>query len=576
MSLQIMLSIPTGFSISTLSFFYMSSILGFNIIHVVIHVILLMILNGALFLIHKNILQKRISYHEIVYMLASVSVGFYFSYVFYFRSDEVPDAVHRYMSEELALTHSFYHGCNSGFVNIFKIRHPFCYKCVARSRYLTAIGNAMHMISGSTLSSSLFLTSFIFISCISFMILHISRAIIKNTYMVFLVLFICYFHGGFGYLYFPTKSVFKSHSDLVSKIGNVRTKASNILFNYLFGYRPNQFAFSCCLTILCLLNDESFIKQPSRGIIYITFLTYNIFTVSFPTGVSSIIFFITYLVTSDLKNVIIKKAKYYPLIYIIVLSPQFFSLPRSTSKKMFTYDCAYDMYTIEGYIFPFAQYIFDVYGIMTLFIPFLPLTLDYSDRGFFVGAMVIMVLSINFLFGSLDLNNYEFIYPYTIPIFAILCIKVFTLTLDHVLDDEVCGVVIGMSIVFSILTTLSGFIGFTDLIKITKPLFAEKEMKLMKFLLENTQKDALYMDMISDSSNSIARYLGRVILSSDKFLLDTSNFNDIYGELLAKTKGDPNLINIKKLQYIVHDNKNYLPTSWKEEYNQDGFIVLKK
>jgi hypothetical protein len=36
--------------------------------------------------------------------------------------------------EEFALVNSLFRGANSGIVNIFKIRHTECYRCIVRTR----------------------------------------------------------------------------------------------------------------------------------------------------------------------------------------------------------------------------------------------------------------------------------------------------------------------------------------------------------------------------------------------------------------------------------------------------------
>jgi hypothetical protein len=160
--------------------------------------------------------------------------------------------------EELAMMNSFYRGANSGNMNIFKIKHTSCFKCHARSRWLTAFHSAM-MMSGFSGERMAFVgPSILMFGSFSFMLMRLAKSFLKNFILAIAVLILALFAGGLGF--FDWFDVGQGKDlDFVFNTGLKTTEWSHPLFHYIFGHRPSQMSLCIAVAIIYLLSEA-----PSR------------------------------------------------------------------------------------------------------------------------------------------------------------------------------------------------------------------------------------------------------------------------------------------------------------------------
>ena len=152
------IGIPVGFSISALAFYLISFFFRFNSLCLLIHTGILCFIGYTFEFFRwrkKQLLfPKKPEIPNIFYFILSIILAIFIVPPMYLPKSKDPKDNFSYahqsftgdIIEEIGLMNSFYHGCNSGFMNLFKIRHPVCHKCPIEMANSTSFCNVFSRI----------------------------------------------------------------------------------------------------------------------------------------------------------------------------------------------------------------------------------------------------------------------------------------------------------------------------------------------------------------------------------------------------------------------------------------------
>jgi hypothetical protein len=199
---QISIAIPLGFGLSSLTFFCLSTFLGINILHLFLHISALSLL--SFYLGWKSQILRYLGrfLHPNHQTIAFASISFFLTVwivppLYFTDYSSMNIAFGPALAEEISLMNSFYWGRNSGFAHPFRIRHPFCYHCVARTRWQTAFHSAMLRIGFASVRVCFTAPSFLLFFSICFSFCHFAKLFLSNTFLSLSSLFVFIFACGF-------------------------------------------------------------------------------------------------------------------------------------------------------------------------------------------------------------------------------------------------------------------------------------------------------------------------------------------------------------------------------------------
>lgn len=249
--------ISFGIAISSLSFFICSMLIGINLLHVVVHTAALL----ALSLIIHTLLRKKskIKFQNlkinISFAISSLIITLFVMYKMYFSTkNSLQSNVHEEFQEELTLINSFAFGVNSGISNIFKIRHPYCYKCVCRSRWLTALHSTMMIKGFASLKTAVVAPTFLFIFSFAFLHMKLANVFLNHAVLSILSTFLFVFVGGFGFIQLLwNENHVNFNADYVRVLINRKTEWAHPTLDYLLAIRPSQLSLGLFVSLLLVL-----------------------------------------------------------------------------------------------------------------------------------------------------------------------------------------------------------------------------------------------------------------------------------------------------------------------------------
>lgn len=248
---ELVMGIPVGIGLSTVFFFGCSAIFGVTTIHLLFHTIALFTAFSLVRRFRRGLFQRPDRTTVIFGCLSLIPalVLSHCAYSIYGRNVMV--IVKDPLLEELSLIHSFSRGVNSGFMNIFKIRHPSCHRCVAWSRWITALHSAMLIKGGASLSISLKVPSALLLFSCCFLMMSLAAFYLKSPFQSVIACFVLLFASGLGFHEILMDQVRSDKRvDYVHRRG-FETLWLHPILEYLLGRRPSQ--MSLCLSISCLL-----------------------------------------------------------------------------------------------------------------------------------------------------------------------------------------------------------------------------------------------------------------------------------------------------------------------------------
>lgn len=400
---EFIIGIPFGFAFSAFIFYYMSSIFAISALHILLHIALLLAASFILIALNglKNFTSKILSLKPnktvIFFAIASIITSYFIVFQQYYVDLPRINKFFQYeFNEEYTLMNSFYIGCNSGFTNPFKIRHPYCYKCLAKSHWLTALHSAMLLTAFSTEKVAITIPSFLLFVHFCFVFLYFSRTtLLKNSVYSVLSLFVFLFAGGFGFIRWFWRDPRRDYlNDFVYILSyDKHTYWSHPIFHYLLAYRPSFMSLSLIIDISFLLykvvysnGDKSNTKSELlntdnyafnlMGISFVSAFSGMLYGLTIPTqievSISFAVFLAVFFVILFLKKEAFDKKVANLLAFLIgfflIFLPQVFILFRfrNCDVSIFTFKNFWQPLTLSGRFYGEIVIWFEALGIFAI------------------------------------------------------------------------------------------------------------------------------------------------------------------------------------------------------------------
>lgn len=502
LSLNFAFSVPLGFGISSIIFFGCSAILGFTFLHLILHMVLIGVISYILLIRRwkKRLIKlPKIDKTTLFYAFISLALAFIITPPMYLpKPQSLQISFTGDLPEEISLSSSFYQGSNSGFVNIFKIRHPICYKCKASSRWLTAFHSAMLRLGFSSMRISLVAPSLLMFYSICFIYLKFSTLFTKKWYFALASLFVFLFAGGFGYSHwFEKESRNQSDLDFVFNFGPLQTEWSHPLFHYIFAFRPSQLSLCIVISMLYLL---VYSQISVREIVYIGVLLGILPAVQSPVLICSVLFLSIFFLLSLLNKE--EKVKIYPgLIAFAAVAalPLLQYIPSERSMNTISYRKFWKSYINSGKSFSFIRCWIDSLGLLPIFTLFLAL---FFIRGpllkIYIPSLFIFLVGNYVLFYPYLRQNIIIFYPFWMTtasiVFIIIMIKIVKLTQNQ----EFQGMLAGIAFLIFLSAIASSILGYVRLRNKNKVMWSKETEEVANWIAANTPKKAVFIDCIND------------------------------------------------------------------------------
>ena len=593
---SIAIGIPLGIGASAISFFGCSALLGFNAFHLTCHTAGLGVLWYILFMrrfLKKLIHIKRPTKKQLIFSIISILSSLCIILTCYkikprFFQISCGSDLH----EEISLMNSFYQGVNSGFVNIFKVRHPYCYKCIARTRWITAEHSAMMKIGMASSNVAFIAPSVLYMFTFNYVFLLLADEFLRSTFCSILALVVAYFASGFGFLAWTEGSARNNLSiDFVFEYGKGTTEWSHPIFHYIASYRQSQLSLAvsvCVMYLLLLIKKQKFYRK-EFGIIGL--LIGILPGTQFPAWFASVMFislYVLFVFDFDKKNM---KELTLSLIFFAIghglMSSfqilQFF--PRPTNDKLMKRMLFFQNQINTGAAFPFLKTWFDAIGIMGVVVILTGWFFLKEEKLKMLLIAVIMLIFGNYVQMSVyNRINIVFFYPYSILIFAIVFINSLKSMSEIPKSEEGQGILIGVFLFVYVLSILSGALGFKRLAPQNKTFWEPELEEFGNWIAKNTPTKAVFISTDNDF-NAVPTFAGKVVYTHNPRMTWISGFLDLgknqeksqFGRYLADDSYIP------KVEYLVNcggpQKANWVNNGtgkWTKEYELGDYTLFKR
>lgn len=586
----IMLGIPVGIGVSTLIFFGCGVFLGFTKFNLLIHT------GGVCFvtysLITRRLIKKMIHFsliekQKLILIASSFIISLYVSYKIYRpNKNSIHPSTIPYVINEISLINSFNEGVNSGFVNIFKVRHPFCYQCISRTNWLTACHSAIMICGGCNLHYALIIPSSLLITSICYIFYHTIYEITNHVFYSISGIFILLFLGSFGIYHYADKDLHTYHNvDFVHSYGAKTVEWCHPIYQYLYGMRSSQLALSLSTAIVYLLlhNKKSSAKQHEYCLI--TGILGLLIPTQFQTFVSALIYFISFILQTEKYNA--KKSS----LMLILMAMAFgatgtlpilqYLIPRSTNIPLISFGATVNKYTLDGYSFPLLRMWFERAGL-ALLIPFGLFFLESHLRSSLISMLIVFIVGLYTNYSIQQENNINYFYPICAQHVAITILVFFHKIITEENDEEKKGYYIGISIIVIFFLTISSFYGFIQLFGGSRVFYDKNSLATAKWISKNLPKKAVFAGA-PDEFSLVSTLSGHVLYTSINSLLDSSNFNctgrDDEVRMLLKDQENKTLI--PKVEYVLHNVvDSYIidenQGKWTIAFQNNAFTIYKR
>lgn len=609
------IGIPIGFSISALAFYLISFFFRFNSLCLLIHTGVLCFIGYTFEFFRwrkkQKLFPKIPEKSNIFYFVLSIVLALIIVPPMYLpKSNDPKDSyVYAHQSftgdiiEEISLMNSFYHGCNSGFMNLFKIRHPVCYKCHARSKWLTALHSAMLLVGYSSYRQALVAPSIFMFQSICYLMLHLSSFYLrKNIFLSVSSLFLFLFLGGLGFTYWLKSSSRRNPEvDFVFQLGSKQTEWSHPLFHYIFALRPSQLSLSLILSMLVILTEINPLgpfEMAALGIIIgvLPAIQHQVF-------ICSVIFLAVHWVITlpflqskrqirqTRQNLGAYILKYYGTFLISFGIFSFFPLihylPRANRYGMVFRDDFWDGLTQEGKFFAPFQVWFDALGFFPLITLFLCWFVIYNNKKIlhiYIPSLFIFILANYYRFQPYIRQNIIVFYPF----WAISSCIVFMYTVSKLSkmpkSEEVQGVLIGLFGFLYLCCIWSAALGYYRLRNRKTQAWDDEMMKVANWISQNTPTKAAFISSLTDF-DIVAVLAGKVSCIHNPKVAWIDGFQPVQKEedisLILEGSTSPKLL--PKVKYVLsykNERRRHFEQSktgnWTKIYSTDNYILYQR
>jgi hypothetical protein len=497
-------AIPSGISISAISYLVFSLLIGHNIFHIILHTVLL--LSAVVFM-------RKISHHspfafrlEHVVPIGVYIIGFTCLFISaYFRGGgSFPPVAITPLFEELSFLSSFSYGCNSRSVSFSNFVSPLQFNERIRARWLPAFHSSMLEKGGAGLRVSIVLPSIL--SAVSFSILLFFLAVEMGLppWIAFLAPIVVLSVAGYGFfdLAYPPGS--SRRIDHVSRTKAGETSFFHPTMQVLVGNRSSGFSLAiAAITYLYLATAFKTGRSSGKGMLFVGALI-GLLPAFHPQAFVGLSIFTWIALLAHRRDIDSFFLGYFT--GVVLNSPRLLPVLRGVS-----FEPLWRQYIRLGRYFSSVQYCFEWLGLFPLFGLVCPLFFCSPHESPLVLASLLTFLFSTYI--SID-HPRQFDY-FTFHFGALPLTAVFFLVFLHRISthrgfsDDLRGCLSCASLAVFALTVTSSSAGFRLQIWQSESVWDTDDIAIAEWIKGNTRPDAVFLCPERDMS-SIAALAGRV------------------------------------------------------------------
>jgi len=592
----IAISIPFGIGLSTFIFFALSTIVGQNMFHLLIHTGMLFFI--AIFYLQKHIrsgkykrLAKAFQIKSLIAPSLYAFVSVYLVYRTYLNSPRsFPMNMDSLIQEDLSLQSSFLVGVNSPRLNYFYIYHPNYAGIPAVTRWLVPFHSVMLRIGKASLRISLCVPTAL--ELLSFLI---SMYILAENFglpiqIAIVAPFIGLLASGFGFFRFLIGSK-RNHrlNDYVSDIADGRASRFHPLLSIVLANRSTAYSISIIAAIFLAfqLMISNHYKFERLGLLFIGFSSGLLLPIAqhqafFAFGVYLIIFYGT-------QTLQVRHIKELSLFISAFLTGAAIHVPRflngSFIKGMMGVEAPWSRLYKRGVLFPAVDFWVDTYGVFPFILIIGFYLLKKIERQLFLPSIGSFFV---FTFWKLQ-PNCEF---NSVPIFCIFMTIagiMYTIILFRFINmpqtEESKGAVAAICLILVAITCTSSVLGIQRQWKHQKQLWDDMDERLADWLIKKTSKTAVFHS-IPIPLQPVSTLAGRqTFLECAEVTRFVGMEFDTRMELLRSFNKNGTLTGIEShVSYIIRANENKIDNNegaideekWTDVYSTRVYTVFEK
>lgn len=586
------IGIPVGMASSTLIFFITSIFVGINATNVAAN--LCIIIYGIIVFHTFNVRKTKISITlpdlpTIAFSISSFILSiFLLKGMYLYPKNNLQNNVYQNFQEEYMIMKSFSVGVNSGFTNIFKIRHPICYKCVCRSRWLTALHSAMMIKGFASDKTAIIYPSFLYI--FSFLMIHMQLAhlLLKSITKAVLSSFVFVFAGGLGFLSLLVEDFEGKYGiDFVHIRGTFKTEWLHPVLDYLIPYRPSQLAIGLMLTLISILIQVGNKAHRKRDLVLCGIISGLLLPVYFQVCVASIAYTVIYLFYLPLsredkkerKNGLTDVVFYLIPIGIISAIPLLQFFPRSSNYRLLSYGEISNPLIKRGIFFAPIYYWLEnlgVFAIIALLVG--PFVIDKKLWQIYFPSLIIFIFFNFFRMQPLTTQNIIVFYPCWLSVASIVFIAVLSWLANYPKSEESKGIALAWATLFFACATLSALTGFHKLRNHTTQILLE-EFDAADWIIAHTSTKDVFITDVQKPFTVVPHLTGRVVFASRADILENYgkvvDWKNVEQSKLFDNMTDKNIA--KKVKYALLSRNTILETEgWKLEYQNSMYMIYSR
>lgn len=607
--------IASGIGFSSTIFYFFSILFGNNIIHLLIHILILLFVSFTLMKKRTKVPRKNsISFfsnsfssltwssilaifekknHELVTFVLYLLISFNITRKIYLPSPRsFTYAFDSHLTEELSFISSFHHGANKKIY--IRINHPNFEGHFSVSNWLTAFHSSMLQIGFANLKVALFFPTFLLLVSYATIMYFLSLQFDLPSYFAFFVPIISLNLSGFGFLrflYFDKRT--SRTNDYVSQTGYGKCPRFHLLFHIYYGFRHQTLTLPLVVGVIYILFLSAKYKyslaNSSLSLEFAGFVFGFIMpSVQYQSFVGFLLFFSIFFLMQISKPKSLLKLKGF-IIFLIVgfifHIPRYLSfLANNEDFVLFEYEVQWKLLVHHEFIPPLSLW-WNNCGVFTIIYIFLSLfQLNSIEYYIYIPSVFCF-----FFFNFFKLQN---LVQYNMFVFMSLNYTTGSVILLATLyrfskspkDAETRGVISAISLILILSCTISSIMGLKRQIGNIRPVWSLNDELLVKWIINNTPQNAVFISPLI-SFNPISALGGRCSYIENNDVLSHSGFNFNTREAKYRKfmknmnvfyeEADDDLKDIlDNVDYIVLIDKGNLNENvWKEVFNSRSFII---
>ena len=564
------LGIPIGFSTSSFLFFFLSAILGQNIVHIFINIGTMVAATIFIFFmrLRKVKLNIHLKYYDLIYPIFCLIASFAIFYFAYFpQENKLPCLTNVYLQEDIAIESSFYNGINSGFLNPFSLKHPLLYGKKITTRWLPAFHSSMLRLGYCNLKLSLVIPSALMFTSFCLVMQNLFKRLNLPFYLGYFAPFIAYSVSGFYYFNFYSLSQHNSKAvDYITK--TAENKDTHFLHPHL------QILFGCrsaiwCSSIVIAVITSLFTKRSKLFKTSIFFFAGLILPSTLLPAFYCLILFLVLFSIMEIK-----------IPFIFLLLGSLLNMHRIFSISVGSHSI-WEQWTLDGTRFPSFHFFFYGYGFFFIISVISLFLVVNKEKNTARSLFVCLILFFNISFYQDTQKNQIILYAFFIPIataFYALAIYRLAKTVPY---EELKGVIAALGLIITIIMCTSSTMGTLKMIKVTQTVFNDSDKQLTEWINKNTKTTDVFFAprLVFEPISTLG---GRQVLLPSKEVADVCNFKvtSIENEIEKFIENSGNKTIFPMLNYIVRpksqslSNFNYPDeTEWTEVHFTSDVVI---